>query len=234
MNWRTSQLVITLRNWARKLRVTYVLQHLLSFGRYEAKFQSALLGAIRPGDCVWDVGANVGMYSLLFAKHLGSKGCVYAFEPSPINFRALEAAVTENSLCHPIQLALGASEGIVAFHQGHDEIGATSRILGRSYLDEPQQLRVSMTTADAVVTSGLAPLANVMKIDTEGFELEILRGMTGILANRELRAVCIEVHFGILAERGEPHAPRQIEQLLVKAGLSVRWVDASHLIASRN
>lgn len=234
MKWQTSSLAIALRYWARKFGVTRELQRLLSFGRYEAKFQSALLSAIRPGDCVWDVGANVGMYSLLFADRVGSSGRVYAFEPSPTNFRALEAAVSENRLCHPVQLALGASEGIVAFHQGHDEIGATSRVLDRSDLDERQQLRVDMSTADAVVASGCAPLANVMKIDTEGFELEVLRGMRGLLTNHELRTVCIEVHFGILAERGQPHAPRQIEQLLVEAGLRVRWVDASHLIASRN
>jgi hypothetical protein len=74
---------------------------------------------------------------------------------------------------------------------------------------------------------------NVIKIDVEGFELEVLQGMTQVLSRPELRSVLIEVHFGILSDRGLAGAPAAITALLKKAGLTIDWVDSSHLVGSR-
>ena len=50
---------------------------------YEARFMRALNARVRPGDVVWDIGANVGMYTQQFAHAVGRSGRVIAFEPAP-------------------------------------------------------------------------------------------------------------------------------------------------------
>ena len=77
-------------------------------------------------------------------------------------------------------------------------------------------------------------MPNAIKIDVEGFELEVLQGMGPYLAEPTLRMIGVEVHFGILKERGIAYAPQRIEQLLVHNGYRVRWPDNSHLLAVRH
>jgi hypothetical protein len=83
------------------------------------------------------------------------------------------------------------------------------------------------------VQSDVVDVPNVVKIDVEGFELEVLSGMKQILANRALKAVGIEVHFKLLQERGLTRAPRQMESLLQEAGFLCSWPDSSHIFAVR-
>ena len=61
----------------------------------------------------------------------------------------------------------------------------------------------------------------------------MLLGMGDILNKPELRAVCVEVHFGILEQRGKSSAPKDIVSLLNSAGFSCEWPDASHVIATK-
>jgi hypothetical protein len=70
-------------------------------------------------------------------------------------------------------------------------------------------------------------------LSVDDCELEVLTGMPRLLRASRLRAICVEVHFGLLLERGVPHAPSRIERLLKDAGFHVSWADASHLIGLR-
>ncbi len=65
--------MLLLRNLGRALGLNRLLASLLA-GEYEDRFQTVMLGAIRPGDIVWDVGANVGLYSKKFSNNAGSSG----------------------------------------------------------------------------------------------------------------------------------------------------------------
>jgi hypothetical protein len=88
-----------------------------------------------------------------------------------------------------------------------------------------------MRTADACVDSG-TPVPNVAKIDVEGSELEVIRGMPKLLKLKQLRAF-IEVHFKALEEGGNLMAPNEIVNLLSREGFSVEWIDFSHISALR-
>ena len=73
-----------------------------------------------------------------------------------------------------------------------------------------------------------------LKVDVEGSELDVFQGLGGLLAEEGCRAIFCEVHFGLLAERGQPYASQEIEKLLAESGLSQQeWLDASHLMALR-
>jgi FkbM family methyltransferase len=204
----------------------------LDDGRYETRFGAAMFSALRPGDCVWDVGANVGHYSVAFAERVGPAGRVLAFEPSPQNFAVLRARVERLPNVTALCLALGAENGRAPFEAGSDPLGATSRIAPRAGVGSGDWVHVAR--GSDLVARGAAPKPNAIKIDTEGHELDVLHGLGKLMLDPALRLLCVEVHFGLLAERGERHAPRRIEKALAAARFQVSWSDASHIVARRS
>lgn len=192
--------------------------------------------AIKPGDVIWDVGANVGYYTRKFSDSVGSAGQVFAFEPFPATAARLRAELTGVETVTVLPVALGAETGTVSMREGDDEFGATSRIVTQG-AGESRVTRVDIATGDSIFSRGLAAAPAIIKIDTEGFELDVLNGMHLLLEtalNRAtLRAVFIEAHFGILAERGLSAAPGRIERRLSEKGFRNRWLDLSHLAACR-
>lgn len=93
---------------------------------------------------------------------------------------------------------------------------------------------MEIRTGQGLIQSGDALAPNVIKIDVEGFEWEVLEGLGAHLASSSLRAIGVEVHFGILRERGLADAPQRIEDLLVRNGFRLLWPDNSHLLAIRS
>lgn len=234
MSWRTNFFVMGLRSVGRVIGLNKLIVLVLGSDKYEDKFQSMMLASIRPDDCVWDIGANIGLYTQKFSDLAGVDGNVYAFEPSPVNLIRLKEGVSKKENIVVLPVALGADEAIMNFQQGDDLIGATSKIvteLTESYSED--SVEVELVRGDELVSSGKAILPNVIKIDTEGYELDVLKGLEGILNNEALRTICIEVHFQLLKERDMGEAPSQIEQILEIAGFSYSWPDASHIIANR-
>jgi FkbM family methyltransferase len=196
---------------------------------YEERFHRALLDAIRPGDIVWDIGANVGVYTKLFAQRVGPTGRVVAFEPSPGPYAALAAAVERLPNVRLHNVALSQAPGRAAFYVGGDGSNTTDGLTPMS--DQAEAIEVAVERADAFCAAG-AP--NVVKIDVEGFELEVLEGMSETLAaTPALRALFVEVHFLTLASRGLRHAPARMIAYLRGAGFAVKWIDPSHFSATR-
>lgn len=229
VNWRTSPLIVSLRGIGRRLGVNQLVAALTSRGRYEEAFDVAFARTLRSGDVVWDVGANVGYYTTRFAASVGEQGTVVAFEPSLENFIRLTQACVPLPNVRLLNLGLGRRNETVRFEQGADSLGATSRIVsGESGV--PIELR---SGASAIEELGL-PQPNAIKLDVEGYELEVIEGLGPVLASPGLRVIGIEVHFRILQERGMLGAPRRIEALLKAAGFTVAWQDSSHLLSQRH
>lgn len=132
MSWRTNWAVLRLRNLGRSLGLNRLIGSLLAGKDYEDRFQAAMLGSIRQGDIVWDVGANIGLYSKKFSAITGSAGKVFAYEPSPTNLQRLNTAVASLVNVTVLPVALGEHEGVVVLEQGDDPLGATSRIVGKA------------------------------------------------------------------------------------------------------
>jgi len=229
MNWQTNSALIAVRNVARKAGLTKVIGRLRSGRMYEAAFDKALFANLRDGDVVWDVGANVGYYTKRFAKVLGVHGKCIAFEPFPKTAEKLRVNLDGIKNCSLEVYALGASVGKVVMQEGGDDLGATNKIVE----GQCSGVEVEILTGDAIILEARFEVPDVVKIDTEGFELDVLRGMSKLLQDPKLRALFIEVHFGLLAERGVPKAPVEIETLLKDAGFKTRWVDSSHIEALR-
>ncbi len=229
MSWRTSPVLIRVRNLARSSGLNRLLGRFLQGRDYESRYQAAFHGRLREGDCVWDVGANVGHYTERFAEWVGSTGVVHAFEPSLSNFEELthNCSTQSNVILH--QFGLSDREMTVGFQQGTDAKGATSRIVESATDGTTIQVR----SGSQVIEDGIAPAPTILKIDVEGFEWEVIQGLGEHVFSPDLRMLGVEVHFRILEESGRSAVPAQIETHLKSAGFRLRWSDPSHLVGIR-
>jgi len=234
MSWRTNTIVIALRVLGRRSGVNRWLAARLGSVEYEDKFQKRMLAEIHAGDCVWDVGANVGLYSSVFSRAVGATGMVFAFEPSPTNFKKLIVAIGSLNNVTSIPVALGDLDGRMAFAEGSDATGATSRVLGETATADGSGVEVDVRRGDGLVRDKAADDPDVIKIDTEGFELDVIRGLGQTLRRPKLRALFIEIHFALLHDRGLSGAPAEIERELRGCGFRCTWTDASHIVATRS
>lgn len=223
---------IACRNRLRRNPVVRkVYSGIVGGGAYEARFSKELLGALRTGDTVWDVGANVGLYAAQFAERGAAN--VVCFEPAPASVATLrrrfpQGAVADNRV-RIVPVALGAHRATAAFMA--DGTSPDNQIVASGGGGSTVEIQVYSADEAQVEFALAAP--NVLKIDVEGFELEVIQGMSAVLAGKTLRSVFIEVHFSLLHDRGMDKAPATIMQTLRNQGFRVDWVDPSHLGAHR-
>jgi FkbM family methyltransferase len=220
-----------LRKIGRRLHIlrpiVQVYRHIRA-GSYEDAFQKALMGAIRVDDTVWDVGANDGVYTQLFADKVGTRGKVVAFEPSPRSFANLRLISSNKNNILLQAIALSDVDGEMPFFINNEHYSKTDSL--RPLSADTISVRVTVKCADSFLP--VAP-PDIIKIDVEGFELDVLKGMANTLSSVGLRAVFIEVHFSELERRGVPDAPAVITRLLRDKGFVIHWTDPSHIFATR-
>lgn len=135
---------------------------------------------LRANDCVLDIGANVGYYTMVAAKLVGPGGCVHAFEASPKTFRWLNANARLNPAAdiHVHDKAVTDECGEVTFHTAKEACTGYSSI--RDLGDGTGSVaRVPSVSIDSILDE--LPPVRLVKIDVEGAELLVLRGMTGLI-----------------------------------------------------
>ena len=219
-----------LRKITRKLGLNPFLFQIFYRGNsYEELFDTNFSNRILDGYCVYDVGANMGYYSLTFSKIVGDEGAVISFEPSLINFNKLNDNVKNIANISILNIGVGSTEGKLFISQGSDDIGATSRI---SETATKYGQWVDIMTIDKIVKQNRFP--NAIKIDVEGFEVEVIEGAINTLKNKELKVIGIEVHSEILESRKIDNPIRRIEKILIESGFTIEWTDFSHLVAYRS
>ncbi len=208
---------------------------LLSY-REDARLIRALATNLSPGDVYWDVGSSLGLYALLLASRVGPAGKVVAFEPEERSLERLRKNVAA-SRCSNVQvvpMALGRERSKLTLKlAGHFSAGNHSLFEGDGADPAAGVRKVDVVPGDALVAEGLPP-PTAIKIDVEGAEEEVIDGLRSSLASRACRAALVEVHFTVLERRGHRDAPARIVEHLRACGLSrLRWLDPSHLLATR-
>ena len=191
-----------------------------------------MLKCLRPGDCVWDVGANIGLYSELFVDTVGPGGKVISFEPSNACVATLEGRRRDRGVDGSWQIvpvALADHDGDAWLSVASGDSAPNNHLASRS---DVTTVPVQVARGDSLVARGYDP-PQLVKIDVEGFEGEVLDGMDITLGLPSLRAVCLEMHFATLSERGKRYEPTRIIRILQDHAFAVRWTDKSHIIAQR-
>jgi FkbM family methyltransferase len=170
----------------------------------EAEIAGILAEYVPPGGVIYDVGANIGLYSIVFARNRTRR--VVSFEPSAEALRFLKRNVEINDL-HNVdvrQIVLSDHAGQCLFHID-DVTTATSHVCA------PGEAGVELACADLDTYAGIHRLAppDLIKLDVEGHEEAIIRGMAGTLRRHRPQ---IYLEGGIRDEYGDIRAMRQIEQ----------------------
>lgn len=182
-----------------------ITSQLREFSAHTRNELAMLRHFVRPGDCLLDIGAHIGTFSVPFARFAGEAGRVIAFEANPANFSLLRKNVDLNGLlerveahqgvvtCRPepcvMRLGPGANSGMYFFvparegEKGHEVI----------HLDDWLDRRVDVQRID------------VIKIDVEGAEMDVLRSCSRcILAHRP--AIYLEINVVALSVFGASSA----------------------------
>lgn len=171
-----------------------------------------------PGFVVLDVGTNIGYTALSFAVRVGPSGKVFGFEPHSGTFRKLQANSEFNSFSqlHISQVALGAKPGRAGLQVISENNSGKNRITGNKEIDPNQPIEV--TTVDVFCDSKSLQRVDLMKIDVEGFELEVIKGALNTL-ERFSPVLFIELDDENLRALGT--TPAQLVEELQKAGYKV-------------
>lgn len=169
-----------------------------------------LLSNVRSDDTVWDVGADKSLYTCPVQKS-ASAGNVVAFEPHPIRRGELERNLQRNDLTANIRT---------------EALSDTQRTAEFSYRIEPDpdsegEMRLSLQTGDRLIEGGVVPAPNVIKVDVEGAELDVLRGLDERLQQESCRLVYVELHGQIECFGG---TWGELKDLLRNQGFSIEKI----------
>ncbi len=174
------------------------------------------LDSINRDDCLWDVGANVGLYSIYAAKF--RKCWVYAFEPESQNFALLVENIALNRVgknCQPACLAISERTALGELHVRYVTKGGAYNLFdpldsdlangedlpesiravmqGASEESAIRQMVAGMSLDDLLLQSKLEGPTH-LKIDVDGLEPWIIQGAQKVLESRQLRTILIEIN----------------------------------------
>lgn len=145
---------------------------------FEAEETAFMQSVLKPGDTMLDIGANIGLFTLLAAQSVGMTGNVFSFEPSPITFERLLENVDINRFkqVQCFNIGLSDTDGTLDFYtskNGHDAWD--------SFADDAKgrlsnRLKIAVKTLDSVVEEHRLNAIDFIKMDVEGWEKFVILG----------------------------------------------------------
>jgi FkbM family methyltransferase len=150
------------------------------------------------GDTVIDVGAHIGLYTLIAAKRVGSSGKVIAIEPDPDNFKILKKNILLNQLSNveALECAVYSTKEKLKLFLPELERGRTifNTVMQDRAGISNNFLEVEANTLDNILNENNIQRVNWIKIDVEGAELEVLKGAVNTLSSNKNITLVIEIH----------------------------------------
>ena len=177
----------------------------MAVGKYESETVQLMERRVGPGMAMIDIGAHVGFFTLLGAKLVGSTGQIYAFEAEPNNYGVLQANIERNGYQNVIAENQAVSEkcGTTSFFLSGLDNGSHSIYKVRRRMTKGE-IEVQTTTIDAFLESKGWPKIDVIKIDVEGAENVVIKGMEKVLASEPSPDLIMEFCPFLLEEAGNP------------------------------
>ncbi len=190
-------------------------------GHYEPFGTRLFTASLKLGMTVIDCGANIGIYTALASGSVGSTGKVYAFEPEPRNFSCLEEMIRLNQLgnVQPEHVALSDRNEETNLYLADMNMG-DHRLTPTE--DARQSVRIETRTLDSY-WSGEIPAIDILKLDVQGAEGLVLRGMSETIAKSPKLKIFMEFWPYGLNRSGTN--PKALLESLLKQGFSIQRVD---------
>jgi FkbM family methyltransferase len=170
---------------------------------------------LQQGDSVADIGAHVGLLTRPFARIVGEDGHVYAFEPDPSLFAMLKSNVGRLKQVKASQLAMADYSHTASFHL-HPTSGMSNSLVNA--WEGASSIQVKCSSFDDWASANEPRLLKLIKIDVEGAEPLVLRGMTRVLGSITRPHIIIEYCPGNL---GSESAEKEIFEIFFAHGYQV-------------
>lgn len=189
------------------------------------------------GKTVYDIGGDQGIYTLFFARKVGNKGKVLTFEPNPVSHAHIVTNVELNGFSHVEvrNIALGETRGKLtfAFPAKDPGRGTADALIREQILQEPGSTatEVDVDALDSLIPAARLPRPDFAKIDVEGLELNVLRGMRNTLKEHRPE-LFIEIHGADMEAKSENI--RQVGAFLFDVGYKIHHVESEQEITPTN
>jgi FkbM family methyltransferase len=222
----TLQFVFDLSLYSHKIIHGFLANNQL----YEPGSSSVLLEVLRPGDTFIDIGAHIGYFTMLASRLVGPTGHVYCFEPEVNNHYRLLNHLQINQMTNvlPFNWAMSNSTGIVNLHTcpGNDGGHGLADVDARYDPEERARVTLQPTFAiplDSLFSSVQPGAVKAIKLDTEGFELQVLQGMRKLLDTAKVPIVICEINHSLLPHVGVTE--QQIRDFMLELGYTIIFDD---------
>lgn len=196
---------------------------------------------VQPGDCVWDVGANVGLYALYAGLRVGAGGAVIAFEPGADNYASLCRNIGLNPMPATVQAycaALSDETRAATLFMTSQDAGRAAHVFGRAEEAASGEARPYAQpalgfTADGFIAQFGVRAPDHVKIDVDSIEERIVRG--GADAFARARSIIVEINIGETADSHKASLRRALEALgfAEHAELAARFPDRRNRVFVR-
>lgn len=159
------------------------------------------ISGFQPGEVFLDIGANVGMYTIWAAKTRNVR--TFAFEPESQNYALLYRNIVMNGLSENVIaycMALSDTSSYSLLHLSQFELGGSCHSFGEkvNHHLERRDTKLSQgcvsTTLDTLVSGGVLPVPNYIKIDVDGIEHKVLAGCQNVLTDPRVKSVLVEIN----------------------------------------
>ncbi|MGB7712280.1 MAG: FkbM family methyltransferase [Microcoleus sp.] len=222
------------------LRNGYAIFQQEKFAFNEEQIEQRLVQRlVRQGMTVFDIGANIGNYSLLFSDLVGAEGKVYSFEPTSTTFRKLKERVQieNNQNIFLFQNAVFSENKLIEFNEFPDDFSVWNSI-GRPQMENPANPQeyvplVKTETVSAITVDSFCQEHNIekidyLKIDVEGAESDVLKGSMNLLARKAIEFIQFEISQKML--EGMQHTAQESFDLLMTNGYECHCIEKTGAI----
>lgn len=171
-------------------------------GVYEKRTLEIIKNSLKSSSVFFDVGANIGSISLPIAKTAGAQ--IHAFEPSKLSFSFLGKNVQDNHLTNITlnNLAVHSEDDLeMQFYEAEEKYGNSS--LSATYSQQPHYL-VKTISLDAYCKRKDISKIDVLKIDVQGYEIEVLKGAENLLNAKAINTIIFEMESWAEKQAGYP------------------------------
>jgi FkbM family methyltransferase len=202
----------------------FIQRHLYFWGGYEIEYCRVWKKLVKRSRVIFDVGANVGVYSLLAAR-TNPAASIHAFEPAPAVLQTLRQNILLNGISNirlnPLGVSSTSGTGLLRDNRGSDgSNGGMNFLVNRDVEPEKNEdLRIPIVSLDDYCEEEEIQHIDLLKMDIEGGEFEALVGAEKLLKSQSIG--CILIEFVEWAAKRSNHSTAELKHLLVEKGYRI-------------
>ena len=178
---------------------------------------------VKPGDCVLDIGANIGFYTRYFSRLVGPAGEIHAFEPDAAHFQRLTQRTGHWPNVHRYHAAVGEKTGTITLY-----LSDALNVDHRTYPVEEDSRKTVEINCVCLDSRFSEKKVDFIKMDTQGYEYAILQGMQAILQRSANLRMILEFWPAGLRKAGS--SPEAVLQLLRDHGFEIYLVSSTSIV----